>query len=452
MCIISYADLLIITGPGTASARNLLLPFNHCYVWHCHQCDPSLFALSRLLPTMSNAESNEASQRAKRATPDTDAVRSPWTPCPPMFHPDKRLCSNGDLERTMTSDAAAATATASLADSITTSTTTPFDASQSTEFFTARHAAQLRLSSARRTSRECAASLKAARDRFVRSQAEVREAREFFEGVERRWGVVDVDAEAESESEATSSVAVSDSFGASRALELESSDGNSSSRTPSPSLSLSATSSLVRIDNDYAVDKSSIEAHDGTPEADWNRGTPRPRYVVRNAGDVIVHGTYHLCQHGNDDRTNGGGGHFPNDAVAVPCYVSSIGPIPCPRQQLRDVCLFRKDGYGDKVRWCLALVPRVPMVTGDDPTTMNDRRWGWDFALAYIYYWVEIPIVTANAREPPVDGWRACHGRGPPPRVEPAGGGDGDGDGRSGGWWTRLRRCVETWIEEAGEV
>mmetsp|Transcript_3892 Transcript_3892/g.7781 ORF Transcript_3892/g.7781 Transcript_3892/m.7781 type:complete len:210 (-) Transcript_3892:155-784(-) len=180
-----------------------------------------------------------------------------------------------------------------------------------------------------------------------------------------------------------------------------------------------------------------------------------PRYEVRNAGDIIVNGTYRLCK---SNHHCGAGNSSNSDA---PIYVSSNGPISLQRQ-LYDSCLFRKDGYGDKVRWCLGLVPRIDDVVEDSPLPTDDMGRGntsnegtgsqsrgkWNFALAHIYYWVEIPVFDENSREPPMDGWRACHGRRPVPSAEGVGG----LENRSRGLWNCVYRFAKRWVGNAGEI
>ncbi|KAL9186810.1 hypothetical protein ACHAXT_010530 [Thalassiosira profunda] len=249
------------------------------------------------------------------------------------------------------------------------------------EYYTAVSAAKARLQVARQLAANSQRSLSCAQLECERSRQEVKQAAEFLEGVERKWGVIDVDSDA------------SATFDESGDL-----DANVNQSEVNRSTDVSATSDTM----ERCV----------------------RRIEVSNAGEALVDGRYKLCVPSIDS----------NDAPTGPIYVHEEGPFAV-HDECYDVVLFPKRGYGDKLRWCIGLVPcEVP---GGEMGEDDDRR-RMNFALAYVYYWMEVFATETNATRPPLDGedglsssWGACHGARPLPMLK-------DVSGKR--WWQFWKR------------
>jgi len=270
-----------------------------------------------------------------------------------------------------------------------------------------------------------------------RSGQEVNNAMEYLKGVERRWGVIDVD---------TLVCGCDDDCG--RVSDSE---------------------------NSEMVDGSSSLLHQGFVSVDSQstRGESIQRIQVSDAGESIVNGRYNLYLHpvvSNFNATSFSYSHSINNYSQSqsqshceqatmssfqtnhnqpkgPIYIHSEGPFSIQNEYC-DVCLFQKTGYGDKLRWCIGLVPCFEDVTprtisiessdsngnngmkhdGDHDQQQSRRR---NFTLAYIYYWMEMNANDAtSAASPPLnnnnDGggennessWGVCHGVRPVPMME----------------------------------
>ena len=80
-----------------------------------------------------------------------------------------------------------------------------------------------------------------------------------------------------------------------------------------------------------------------------------------------------------------------------PIYIHTEGPFSIQNEDF-DVCIFQKRGYGDKIRWCIALVPAslndevtcIGLSNDDNDTNDEEESRSRNFALAYIYYWMEV--------------------------------------------------------------
>ena len=158
---------------------------------------------------------------------------------------------------------------------------------------------------------------------------------------------------------------------------------------------------------------------------------------VFNAGESIVNGRYNLYSPRQWQHTAVTNSAMPQG----PMYIHSKGPYLIQNEQY-DVCLFQKAGYGDKVRWCIALVPSYFNTNESndnndeqerDVTQQNDG--GEDrtrnFGLAYIYYWIEMNASSGDAAivYPPLSckkdassssslpSWGVCHGTRPLPML-----------------------------------
>jgi hypothetical protein len=139
------------------------------------------------------------------------------------------------------------------------------------------------------------------------------------------------------------------------------------------------------------------------------------------SGEDIVNGTYRQLL-------------FPADNhESESIYIHNLGPflIPQPNnEQYYDVCLYKKWGYGDKMRWCIGLVP----VIHSDATNVSGRKW--DFDRVYIYYWMEVSLFPSCGSATDDDRtlfrreWSACHGMRPVPSVREA--------KKSSGWLFKL--------------
>jgi hypothetical protein len=305
--------------------------------------------------------------------------------------------------------------------------------------FDAVSAARARLRSARLCASHSLETLRRARSEYGRTTEEARRADECLRSMERKWEVVDVDDDENDDDDD------------------ENTSASSRSSTPSQ---------IFEYENE--------------------EGMPRILRVSR-AGDDIVNGTYRrtlLLAHSlaaarttTLDCRSRVGSSMPTTVGSI--YVNADGPFDV-RGDLHDACIFRRDGYGDKARWCIGLVPRRrrrrrrrrhPPVEDadrmDDDDEVDDaedddveRRQimecdrggfgGWDFAMAYIYYWMEVDanviddassLLSNRIREGGASSlslsssslsssWGACHGARPPPMME-----DVSDGGTMARWW-----------------
>ena len=142
---------------------------------------------------------------------------------------------------------------------------------------------------------------------------------------------------------------------------------------------------------------------------------------ISSSGELIVNGIYE--QHFLTNMDGLGSTLSPEYM-----YRNTSGPFFIGNLH-HDVCLFKKEGYGDKFRWCLALVPRINNLdTRDDDTIICQGQW--DFARAYIYYWIEVSCFDEDDLALFRNAWSACHGARPVPCVKEV-------EQKDGGWWSK---------------
>ena len=112
-----------------------------------------------------------------------------------------------------------------------------------------------------------------------------------------------------------------------------------------------------------------------------------------------------------------------------PIYTHTEGPITIQNDELYDMCIFQRYGYGDKIRWCIGLVPHHPtsLVENDEVETVamysvNEQLNDQLFQRAYIYYWKEVDAIinTTNMHDTLLlqndsSSWGVCHGTRPLP-------------------------------------
>ena len=275
-------------------------------------------------------------------------------------------------------------------------------------------AAKLRLACARNNALLFKHSLKLAHAQYSHSHEEVKAATEFLAGVEKKWGVIDVDI---------------------------ANDDNSNLTDESSAQCNGSNDAVPRLDLANASDVSTSTSRIFMQQIE-----------IKNSGEPLVNGSYQIgCSPSSNSTTNST--PFMNSSE-TPIYVHSSGPIPL-NGEYHDVVVYKKDGYGDKVRWCVALVPCIdydPDISENDNTVANNSPNGCDtidhdnidnrrrnFSRAYIYYWVEIPAYSSEAHQPPRDGWRVCHGESPLPVLKEGHKGNGNG------WWQYLQFWNWNW-------
>jgi hypothetical protein len=248
----------------------------------------------------------------------------------------------------------------------------------------------------------------------------LQEALQWNEMVERRWGVVDVD------DDDSSIVPIG------RVVSQESEGEEEDSRENNV---------------DYNI-KTNVNVNlDGS----LFQGQSQQQIQVSSSGEDIVNGIYQQCFLSNQ-RLRG------NDHSLHIIYVHTSGPFHiCNR--LHDVCVFRKDGYGDKFRWCIGLVPCAIHNKVNDVDKMQRNadeesskcQKTWEIDRAYIYYWMEVSYNTFTAASSCLVNschndddtilfmskeWHACHGMRPTPSVKEITGQRGGWDG----WWLSMWR------------
>ena len=229
------------------------------------------------------------------------------------------------------------------------------------EYYSAIHAARERLRLAETTEANSREQLQRALGDHERSKQEVQSASAFLDQVEERWGVVDL----------VHTVAGS-------ADEI---DGADRGEVVDPPVTRTVASS-----------------------ANQDRSTDVELIQVSQAGEGIVNGTYRLVQ-----------------GVGMgPVYVHSEGPVEILEAQY-DLCIYRRTGYGDRIRWCVALVPTrlAKSDRGRMEVGKGGERRELELAQAYIYYWIELHATALNCASPPTGAdskrWGVCHGEKPLP-------------------------------------
>ena len=221
---------------------------------------------------------------------------------------------------------------------------------------------------------------------------------------------------------------------------------------------------------DLDVDLDADEADEDNSSACSARSSSPSRapQIVRigRAGDVIVNGTYRAL--------------LPHSAIVTtldrrrarsmptgPIHVHADGPFDV-QGDLHDVCMFLREGYGDKARWCIGLVPRrcscqssegadrANRSSNDDVDDAEDdvelrqrqrdrgEHDGGDFVPAFMYNWMEVDAdeIDAASLLSNRDGkgassslsssssWGVCHGARPLSTLE-----DMSDGGTMARWW-----------------
>ncbi|KAL3796894.1 hypothetical protein HJC23_008847 [Cyclotella cryptica] len=183
---------------------------------------------------------------------------------------------------------------------------------------------------------------------------------------------------------------------------------------------------------------------------------------ISDAGDKIVNGTYQQClmyrrnsSHHRVSSDNNIQARHGRLVTPDSIYVHTSGPFLLPQNHVSniyyDLCLYKKWGYGDKIRWCIGLVPCT--VNHDHHEDESVATWNtpreWNFDRSYIYYWMEVSVLSAcsanstritieeHAATVPLGGkqdWSACHGIRPVPCLREV---------EQHRWWQRWRSIWE---------
>lgn len=227
------------------------------------------------------------------------------------------------------------------------------------EYYSALHAARERLRLAKTIEANSREQLQRALEDHERSKQEVQSSSAFLDQVEERWGVIDLV----------------------HTGSADESDGVDRGEVDPPVTSIFTSSAH----QDQASDVELIQ--------------------VSQAGEGIVNGTYRLVR----------------DVEKGPVYVHSEGPVEILDAHY-DLCIYMKTGYGDRIRWCVALVPFTSLAKSDKgrmEVGKDDERRELELAQAYIYYWIELYAAELNCTSPPTgsdsEKWGACHGERPMP-------------------------------------
>ena len=180
-------------------------------------------------------------------------------------------------------------------------------------------------------------------------------------------------------------------------------DDNGSSRPSSPWSSSSMTHT--------SIERRHRECHeDETTSSGPPTRTTIAMIRVSDAGEDIVNGTYRRRRHPH--RVDGSSSSHRTDASG-PMYVRDGGPFVV-RDAMHDVCIYARGGYGRRSRWCIALVPRGirRACDDDDDVAVRDDDCiddddddgdvglesgrGWNFDVAYVYYWMEVEATDVD--------------------------------------------------------
>ena len=238
---------------------------------------------------------------------------------------------------------------------------------------------------------------------YIQCQLEMQEAKLWNDVIQSRWGVVDVDVISDSNTESSSDVPIVNAVSTESDEDV---DGVSLREEVS-----TTNDDVVGID---CVDTINHE----------DEGSER-RFEI-NCGEAIVNGIYEEKRLSHDIDNN----------TSSSIFVNSSGPYLI-RHQYHNICLFKKEGYGDKFRWCLALVPITH--TSHDIHATTSTIMEWDFHRAYIYYWMEMSCFNDNIYLGLFrNEWNACHGVRPVPALKDM------SVEESGGWlWSKLKSILE---------
>lgn len=273
-----------------------------------------------------------------------------------------------------------------------------------TEAYTAIEAARARLDAARARAERTRRALLRARREHDASVAEARDAESFAAAAERWWGVVNL---------------------------VDGSDDDSPRSGTFVALGGSA-------DVDEAVASAGEFDAEGSSRGGAGCNDHLPRCLrVSGAGEPMANGRYELCYcaDGNGGtspsaQSPSGSGVAKNGSVV---YVRSDGPFRI-RSDWHDVCIFERPGYGARARWCVGLVPRSGERGASDRSLQEQEEAApyyadRNFALAYIFYWMEVdavaqkgiqipPVIASGSQSPPSSSkWAACHGARPLPEL-----------------------------------
>ncbi|KAL7481860.1 hypothetical protein ACHAW6_007534 [Cyclotella cf. meneghiniana] len=294
---------------------------------------------------------------------------------------------------------------------------------------------QLFLRSARSAAERSLRRLKQTKDEYSQRQAELRQAESWSEAVQRRWGVICIDLDGSHDDTAPNGR--SDE----QAVVVPSAVANDSERTRGDKLATSA---------DHL-------------EAIPNENRPIKQIEISCAGDQFVNGIYQECifyHHDNYSHqslstvNNIRTGHVPQ-ASPDSIYIHTSGPFLLPHNHRShiyyDLCLYKKWGYGDKMRWCIGLVPSTfnHCQHEDEVAVTWETPRQWNFHQSYIYYWMEVPLLSTrseNSTRSTMDDhathflldekqrWSACHGMRPVPSLREV---------QQHVWWRRWRSFWE---------
>ena len=231
----------------------------------------------------------------------------------------------------------------------------------------------------------------------------MQEAKLWNDVIQSKWGVVDVDVISDSNTESSSDVPIVN------AVSTESDEDVDY-------VSLGEEVSTTNDDDVVGIHYVDITMRNHSEDEG-----PQRRLEI-NCGEAIVNGIYEEKRLPYDI----------DNSTSSSIFVNSSGPYLI-RHQYHNICLFKKEGYGDKFRWCLGLVPITR--TSHDINAANNTTTKWDFHRAYIYYWMEMSCFDDNLYLALFrNEWNACHGVRPVPALKDM------SVEESGGWlWSKLK-------------
>ena len=279
----------------------------------------------------------------------------------------------------------------------------------SNEYYTAAiSCAKSRLHAAQRTSLHFEQHLSRAREESEQSKIEVKNAMALVDAVEKKWGVINIESDDEGD------------------------NNDATQQQKSKFSSKAANSASVADMKTYRT-------------CEFENANRVKLIDIHSAGESIVHGRYRL----HHSRTS----HNVTGTHNAQHYTRDDGPFLI-QNTMYDVCIFERGGYGDKVRWCIGLVPCLNYCGSysNDVICMNNMEnnengivahlqqqrdqnlrhhdRSRNFALAYIYYWMEVDAKTefnitcllskgvAGQSNLSAPSWRVCHGMHPLPVLE----------------------------------
>ena len=251
----------------------------------------SVLSSRKRKPSSSNAvdSSTDPSSSAKRARAQSVETATQTTPSPSQVDTTTVANPSSSLPSLELSNTC---------ESTTSSSTSP--TSHSSEYYTAVTAAKARLQTAQFIATQSQRNLSRAQIEFNRSSLEVQHAIDFYNGVEKRWGVIDVD------SDVSSSV---------------SSDNDEDSSPPQSDDGrvVVATNGNENTAND---DTTTVIGHD---QGNCDENSIQ-QIQVNQAGESIVNGTYNLLVN-STTLIN----HYHHTMPNGPIYIHTEGPFFYPK-------------------------------------------------------------------------------------------------------------------------